>query len=98
MEIKSVGLRSRGGGGGLPLPFCVLEQDTLLPKSPGNTQEVVVPSGHERTTVYWHVKPEKKKTTTNKQRGHMISQRNSSLGPPWCCNKATHLVKWRLWV
>ena len=54
----------------LPLPFCVLEQGTLLPESTGNTQEVVIPSRHDRTTVDWHVKPEKNNPITNKQRGH----------------------------
>ena len=30
-----------------PPTCCVLEQDTLLPKSTGNTQEVVAPSRHD---------------------------------------------------
>ena len=32
----------------LPPPFCVLEQDTLLPESTGNTQEVVALSRHDK--------------------------------------------------
>ena len=31
----------------LPPPCCVLEQDTLLPESTGNTQEAVAPSRHD---------------------------------------------------
>ena len=31
----------------LPPPCCVLEQDTLLPESTGNTQETVAPSRHD---------------------------------------------------
>ena len=31
----------------LPVPCCVLEQDTLLPESTGNTQEAVAPSRHD---------------------------------------------------
>ena len=34
------------GGSNLPPPFRVLEQDTLLPESTGNTQEAVAPSQH----------------------------------------------------
>ena len=33
--------------GNLPPPCCVLEQDTLLPESTGNTQEAVAPSRHD---------------------------------------------------
>ena len=31
----------------LPPPFCVLEQDTLLPENTGNTKEAVAPSRHD---------------------------------------------------
>ena len=33
--------------GNLPPPCCVLEQDTLLPESTGNTQEAVATSRHD---------------------------------------------------
>ena len=39
--------REVGGLGKLPLPCCVLEQDTLHPQSTGNTQETVAPSRHD---------------------------------------------------
>ena len=39
-----------------------LEQDTLLPKSTGNTQEMVAPSRHYRKIVDWDVKPQNKQT------------------------------------
>ena len=45
------------GARNLPPLCCVLEQDTLLPKSTGNTQEVVAPSVHDRTFVDWDVMP-----------------------------------------
>ena len=45
-----------------PPPCCVLEQDTLLPKSTGNTQEAVAPSRHDRKIVDWDVKPQHKQT------------------------------------
>ena len=35
------------GVGNLPLPCCVLEQDTLLSENTGNTQEAVAPSRHD---------------------------------------------------
>ena len=35
----------------LSLPCCVLEQDTLLPESTGNTQEAVAPSRHDLTLL-----------------------------------------------
>ena len=35
------------GGSNLTLPCCVLEQDTLLPESTGNTQEAVARSRHD---------------------------------------------------
>ena len=97
VEIKRVGLRSRLT---YLCHFCVLEQGTLLPESTGNTQEVVVPSRHDGTTVDWHVKPEEKKQQqqTNKEDMYMISQRSSSLKPSWCSDKVTRLVKWGLWV
>ena len=31
----------------LPPSYCVIEQDTLLPQSTGNTQEAVAPSRHD---------------------------------------------------
>ena len=34
-------------------PCCVLEQDTLLPESTGNTQEAVAPSRHDWNIVDW---------------------------------------------
>ena len=39
--VREVGVRN------LPQPCCVLEQDTLLPESTGNTQEAVAPSLHD---------------------------------------------------
>ena len=33
--------------GSKPTSCCVLEQDTLLPESTGNTQEAVAPSRHD---------------------------------------------------
>ena len=42
--------REVGGGGAvrnLPMLCCVLEQDTLLPESTGNTKEVVALSRHD---------------------------------------------------
>ena len=44
------------------LPCCVLEQDTLIPESTGNTQEAVAPSRHDRKIVDWDVKPQHKQT------------------------------------
>ena len=38
---QEVGVRN------LPPPCCVLEQDTLLPESTGNTQEAVASSRHD---------------------------------------------------
>ena len=38
----------RSGVRNLLPPCCVLEQDTLLPESTGNTQEVVAPSQHDK--------------------------------------------------
>ena len=31
----------------LPPPYCVIEQDTLLPENTGNTQKAVAPSRHD---------------------------------------------------
>ena len=45
-----------------PLPCCVLEQDTFLPESTGNTQEVVAPSRHDGKIVDRDVKPRHKQT------------------------------------
>ena len=47
----------------LPPLCCVLEQDTLLPKSTGNTQEVVAPSRHDRKIVDCDVMPQHKQTS-----------------------------------
>ena len=45
---KASGLRSeRLGVQNLPPPSCVLEEDTLLPESTGNTLEAVALSRHE---------------------------------------------------
>ena len=44
----------------LPPPCCVIEQDTLLPESTGNTQEAVAPSGNDWKIVDWDVKPQHK--------------------------------------
>ena len=45
----------------------------------------MVPFQHDGTTVDWHVKPEKnKQQQTNKEDMYTISQRSSSLRPPWC--------------
>ena len=38
---QEVGVRN------LPPPYCVLEQDTLLPESTGNTKEAVALSRHD---------------------------------------------------
>ena len=46
----------------LPLPCCVVEQDTLLPESTGNTQEAVALSRHDWIIVDWDVKPQHKQT------------------------------------
>ena len=47
-QRQSVGLRSeRSGFQNLPAPCCVLDQDTLLPESTGNTQEAVAMSRHD---------------------------------------------------
>ena len=46
----------------LPPPCCVLEQDTLLPESTGNTQEAVALSRLDLTIVDWDVKPQHKQT------------------------------------
>ena len=48
---REVGVRN------LPPPCCVLEQDTLLPESTGNTQVAVAPSRHDWKIVDWDVKP-----------------------------------------
>ena len=44
----------------LPPPCFVIEQDTLLPESTGNTQEASAPSRHDCKIVYWDVKPQHK--------------------------------------
>ena len=45
---RAFGLRTeRSGIRNLPPPCCVLEQDTLLPQSTGNTQEAVATSRHD---------------------------------------------------
>ena len=44
----------------LPPPCCVLDQDTLLPGSIGNTQEAVAPSLKDWKIVYWYIKPQHK--------------------------------------
>ena len=55
MLKRSPALRSNSGVRGrvrnLPPPYCVLEQDTLLPESTGNTQEAVAPSRHDFKVV-----------------------------------------------
>ena len=48
---REVGIRN------LLSPCCDLEQDTLLPESTGNTQEVVAPFRHNWKNVDWNVKP-----------------------------------------
>ena len=53
---RGVGVRN------LPPPCCVLEQDTLLTESTGNTQEAVAPSRHDWKIVDWDVKPQHKQT------------------------------------
>ena len=59
----SVRLRSeRSRFRNLPPPCCVLEQDTLLSKSTGNTQEAEVPSRLSEKNVDWDVKPQHKQT------------------------------------
>ena len=55
----------------LPPPCCVLEQDTLLLESTGNTQEAVAPSRHERKIVDWDVKPQHKQNK-NKQKLNQV--------------------------
>ena len=63
VQWQSVGRRSQTSGArNLPPPCCVLEQDTLLPESTGNTQEAVVPSRHDWKVVDWDVKPQHKQT------------------------------------
>ena len=49
-------------GSKLSPPCCVLEQDTLLPGSTGNTQEAVAPSRHDWKIVDWDIKPQHNKT------------------------------------
>ena len=44
----------------LPPRCCVLEQDTLLPESTGNTQEGVASSCHDSKIVEWDVKHQHK--------------------------------------
>ena len=44
------GARGRRGGRNLPLPCCVLDQDTLLPESTGNTGSGA-PAQHIDTTT-----------------------------------------------
>ena len=58
---REVGVRN------LPPPCCVLEQDTLLPESTGNTQEAVAPS-HDWKIVDWDVKPQHKQN-----KNHMLA-------------------------
>ena len=53
------------GGSNLLHLCCVLEHDTLLPESTGNTQESVAPSRHDLKIIDWDVKHQQK---TNKRR------------------------------
>ena len=45
----------------LPQPCCVLEQDTLLPESTGNTQDAVASSRHDWKIVDWDIIPQHKR-------------------------------------
>ena len=57
------GARGRGVRN-LPPSCCILEQDTLLSESTGNTRKAVAPSRHDSKIVDWDVKHQHKANKT----------------------------------